>query len=540
MFRAKKPKTAQNSISNLAFTQLLQDKMQNDIPTQTLVNKALNYDFRKFEKQKDMCIKQKKKLKIMDSILEDKKYNHQKIKSENDKFLRNFKLNEDLKRIHARKANTEGETFENRFKDLLKEYDNRGYNCEELITDSKNLFEPSPLLIETSAVYNYYKSNRPKKDEKLEDVGFLRKLEVIMKTGEGVINKSRKSLTVTTSPSRTKSQNKEFPKSLWQLEVEQNKLMRDIRLARETLNYISETEANANANNYIDTDDSRTPIRLTTNNSIKKSKLLFTPDQRQNTFKSFSNLSTKYTSTNKYNRNLRKSGASSSDMTSFTNFTSNLIESSVNTNKTKLIIDQSKDKKISNREKNFNRTHLPTRTTVKRKTLKIKENDIVRRLRNSIDLGLATTKTKRQYTDVSQRVTLTEVNEEVVNKKITQYLERQSYLEDVAEQIKGELPYDQRCLESIRNKIDFYNQEYIGYENRTVDNFFKKTLDANLLLRQVSSIKHKVDNLNIPLFYKSSLSHIKEEDEHKLKEIADLDKQLIKLNLDIAKRLNIC
>jgi hypothetical protein len=56
---------------------------------------------------------------------------------------------------------------------------------------------------------------------------------------------------------------------------------------------------------------------------------------------------------------------------------------------------------------------------------------------------------------------------------------------------------DQIQLDLVKNKIELYNREYLKHDNKTMETFFSKRLEANHFLRQIEGIKNKVGGMDL-------------------------------------------
>jgi hypothetical protein len=520
MSKIKKPHTSNNSFSNLAFSQLLQDKLKDPV-IQTQVNRALKYDYRKFEDQKNMCVKQKKRLKIMDTEYQERKYSHSLIKSENDKFAKSFQRQEELMKLRGKKSNVDVENFERRFKELLRHYRKRGYNVKDLVNNA-NLFEPSPLLMEPITITNFYQTHKPKKGEASVDIQFLEKMGrtvTEMRPEDSSNRHSKKEIINLIYGGGNKSRN-EFPKTIPQMESDLAKLKSDNRLIKENMS----SGKLDSGQSLVDPMETGTDFRTqkTTQSSLRKTRIMHTPDQRSTTFQSFSDLSGQCNN-HKFSK-FKSCNPSSADMTNFTNTV--LEFSSIR-----------RDSKIASK--------LSINKPLVRRSLKLKtgREDKIINFNNNVQTTLHTSpnlRGKRVETEPTERSNTTKsYNGYDQAKQLANLIERQNYLDDVVEEIRTELAVGvPGSYESVKNRIDLYNKEYLRYDNKTMENFYSKKLDANLFLRQIEGIKHKVEGLNLPLFYKSQLTHISDQDEQKMRKITELDKQIMNLDRRVIKKFD--
>jgi hypothetical protein len=536
------------SMTQLPFSKVLDDRLANNLSQKHEINYALNYDDKNSKLLKAIYATQKRKFKI----IEEKKKNEKKemgtFVQDNKDFIKSYKKLEQFKLMRSKSQKDIG-TFETAFHDTLVQYFFKGYNVQQL-KGKLDVFDTCPLLAHKNDLPNYFKTLDMDHLKKNNDLEYLFKLETL--TAVGLSDEDRRILAERERILRQfgkKSRNRALYKSVAEMEEQNKALKKEIKMVKQTMNIID----TADDDNYIVKKEDNSMLNNSNMQSLRTNYRTITKKGKalsssicNSVKKSCSDISTQHHSMIKV---ANKSGFTNTNNKSSLNVSQvstfqppDIKRNSYNHSKTKQIMVED----IVDVQADKNRTpdikFIKRSTDIKRAISPVKQPTRL--------FSFGTKKSRRTHfneenlanllplSKTNLRKNQKEITSLDFNKQYTYYKERENVLEGIVDDINRNTVGGKMGLQLIKRKVQLYNHQYLGYEDKTIDNLFSSKVEPISLWKQNNDIIEKINTMNIPDMMKKKLNGINVEDDKRMKQLIQLDGIISRLNIEMAKKIN--
>jgi hypothetical protein len=528
------------SLTQFSFNKAL-DKNISSVGLKMQINSVLDGSDKTILADRKKHEKHKRNLNSLEAAMNKEKSITKFNNEDKADFIKSYKKVEEYKHLVNSKSSRNLNPFENVYHDTLVKYFNKGYNVHDL-RGKMDVFEASPLLVEKNEMVNYFKSLDMRNLKKNDDLEYLLKLETL--AAVGLSDEERRILAERERILRNfskKSRSRNLYRSVAELQKQTTKLREDIHRTKKTIEHkYEDTEVvDNNISTLVEPSHLISPkIRYKYKVKNKSQSMLSCSGM-----KSYSDLSTKPPSLCK-GVNESKTNLNSSQISTFR-------VSSIKEN----LGDRRKSKKVTLEHinhiddsiENYSESKFFSRTSKTKTSQQPQESPIkgangtfLRRNKSTMNINSNATYTKlpsHLKSPTRQRQDREEFDQLDDNKKLTHYLERQKFAENIVSDLTNN-PSDQKTLQLVKWKVERYNNEYLGHESKTIDNLFCPKLQPVVLWKQISDLRETVKNFNIPEMLKTKLNGFNEDEEKRVKNLVHLDLTIGKLNVDMAKKIN--
>jgi hypothetical protein len=418
---------------------------------------------------------------------------YNEIKLENMNFRKKFKQTEKIEEFSNRKNLRNESKTDATFRDLIRTYRNKGYKIPDLST-KRNLFNPTPLLLEPHRIEDYYKykdvSSRIVEDNSTK---FLGKLNII-------------------SNERLQSNDLEseiFNKKITTTKKETKKQLNKINNVKFSINNadvqqeLDEIKENENYNNKI-----RTIIREGPEESL--SDISDEPFSEHNTK---SKLHVRHVSELPHEIDYSKDNTKSRNLSQILPESNSTTLIDINQKNKYMSIDNSSTKfcsieipKNSTDGDHFKKIPvIPKLSNKKYSNLKndIRSSKFAKKLTKMDDTHSEHTKSGKNS------ILLNSPSKTLLDMKI--HSERQSERDVLVSQFYDKIihPTDNY---NIKELFAIYTKKFWNYDDKMINDYFNKKIDPISILKSISDIKLKVNAYNVPDRFRFHYSMLNQND----------------------------